>query len=99
MRLQKRVVSPELCVGKNDTKKGAACFPAGEAICAMNTSTRSAALILAMGLGLSTVAPATTDEARSRQRASEARNTNQPIPEESSQEWRHTLGSPFRFAG
>ena len=52
-----------------------------------------------MGLGLSTVAPATTDEARSRQRASEARNTNQPVPEESSQGWRHTLGSPFRFAG
>jgi hypothetical protein len=64
----------------------------------MNTSTRSAALILAVGLGLSTVATATTDESMSRQRASEARNTNQPA-EQSAYGWRHTVGAPFRYAG
>ena len=69
----------------------------GEAIVAMNTSTRSAALILAVGLGLSTVASAITDESMSRQSASEARNTNQPVSEQS--RWRHTLGTPFRYVG
>jgi len=66
----------------------------------MKTSTRSAALILAVGMGLSTVASATTDESMSRQRASEARNTNQPVREQStSNGWSHTLGTPFRYVG
>ena len=82
-----------------DTKHGTATPPGGEAIYAMNTSTRSAALILAVGLGLSTVASATTDESMSRQRASEARNTNQPAAGQSANGWRHTVGAPFRYAG
>jgi hypothetical protein len=63
----------------------------------MKTSIRSAALILALGLGLSSVATA-TDESMSRQRASEARNTNHVAPEGKSG-WRHTVGTPFRYAG
>ena len=80
------------------TKNGTTAPPWTEAIYAMNTSTRSAALILAASLGLSTVASA-TDESMSRQRASEARNTNQPASKQTTTGWRHTVEAPFRFAG
>ena len=64
----------------------------------MNTSTRSAAVILALGLGLNNVASA-TEESMSHQRASEARTKNQPAMEQSSHGWRHTVDTPFRYAG
>ena len=64
----------------------------------MNTLSRNAALLVAIGLGISSVASA-TEESRTHQSASEARNSNQQPVAESNTGWRHTVGTPFRYAG